>query len=204
MLVLMMVSGLVAWAWRVVRPVARPATRFSPRRAFRPPEPDEIEGMWSEKKHADRLRSGAAWHAKVARKAVAELDGEGVLEHMRHFRRYSSGVTNPRNQQPNTCSACGGTVVSRDMVPHVTKHGRRLVCIPCSGHRDRPMWTTSYSAIPVEEMDDAHLVNAAAGVRRRLCNSAHVPDDRIRMCGHVLEECRRRGLIRRVADRKVS
>lgn len=198
MLVLRMVSGLVARAWGVVRPTAR---RFSPQPAFQCYPPDKIERMWSEKKHADRLRSGAAWHAKAARKAVVDLDGEGVLEHMRHFRRYSSAEMTSYSYHPGTCGACGATAAGKDMVSHLTLHGRRLVCIPCSGHRDRPMWTASGSvhgraiaAIPVEEMGDGHLVNAAAMVMLRL-RSGCVSDDRIRMCGHVLEECCRRGII---------
>ncbi len=143
----------------------------------------------------EKLRKAAEWHAEAGRKAIVDLDGEGTLEHMRHFRRYSSSGQD-QQYPPGTCGACGATANGRDMVSGNTQYGRRLVCIPCSGRRDSPSWTArGGKGVPVREMDDQHLVNSAMLVRRWLRKGEHpVSDDRVRMCGHVLKECARRGL----------
>ena len=66
--------------------------------------------------------------------------------------------------------------------------------MPCSGHANRPMWTAADGRIPVAEMSDDYLANSVRMVRRWLKGTIPVLDDRIRMCGHVLEECKLRGL----------
>ncbi len=233
MLILRMISGLAASAWGLLRPRGGgpKKNRVAERLEFFRPEPfepvpvqwiamtgrsgdpylDAAREMWSGTDQ-DKLGKAAAWHAKAARRAVIDLDGEGALQHMRHFRRYSSELLDRDADLPSdpqwaarTCSECGSTCAPRDM--HRSPEEFHLpegppVCEPCSGQRNRPLWTAKDGRrIPVAEMDDDHLVNSARMVRRWLASGARpVNDDRVRMCGHVLVECGRRGMLGEVRN----
>jgi len=218
MLILRMISGLLAGAMRLLMParrgkkfVADATPDFLPEGTTRTASTGHIhhdphESYWDprlsrvrEPKNTERLEKAAAWHAKAARKAVVDLDGEGVLQHMRHFRRYSGALVrtaepfahSPR-LRPDACIGCGSTCARRDLA---SATATCFACNPCSDH-GRPCWIASDGkAIPVEDMDDEHLKNSAMMVGRWLEDGSRpVTDDRIRMTGHVLEECARRGL----------
>lgn len=157
-----------------------------------PPEPDE---------------KAAEFHSRAARKAVKDLDGEGVLDHMRNFRQYSSAPIKasppfsigPGRGMGTRCSGCGSTCARRDL------NKATAACFACDPNhsRSRPSWTTADGRrTPVAEMTDGHLVNSAAMVRRWLTTGTRpVTDDRIRMCGHVLAECDGRGILHKVRSR---
>lgn len=213
MLILRMLSGLVARALGLAgrrkkfAPAAEPGSAPG---GTRPGAADETETGGG----AERLGKAAAFHARAARKAVEVLDGEGILGHMRHFRRYSSdllGIGAPSEPNPlrgPRCEGCGSTCARRDMSPPIRsardpgRRGSRLswTCFACDPGRSRPSWTTADGRrLPVAEMGEDHLANSAAMVRRWLRDGRAVSDDRIRMCGHVLVECGRRGILREVA-----
>lgn len=179
--ILRMLSGLLAGAQGLLKPGRREKNR-----AAKPgfgPEP------------AARIAAAADFHARAARRSVEDLDGEGALAHMRHFRRYSGALARPDEPfgrgpalRLGACAGCGSTCARRDMT---------ATCFACDpGHRrSRPSWTARDGRrIPVEEMGDDHLTDSARMVRRWLRRGDPVSDDRIRMCGHVLAECRRRGI----------
>lgn len=208
MLILRMFSGLFAGAWGLARPGRREKNRVAA------PGLVSETAVWiattgSTDPHdpgAPYLGAAADFHARAARKAVVALDGEGVLTHMRHFRRYSSILlrtatpfeTSPHRRPGTRCEGCGSTCARRDMSPATA------TCFACdpSHRRSRPSWTARDGRrIPVREMDESHLVNSARMVRRWLRDGTHpVSDDRIRMCGHVLVECARRGVMGEVRD----
>jgi len=222
-LVLRMISGLVVWAWRLLVPGGRKKNRVA-KTNFRdsgtvtfsagPTQRIIATGCLTcndnpcldisieigSEKNIEKLKKAADWHAKAARKAVIDRDGEGVLQHMRHFRRYSGALVKTdepfaRSPQlrPNACIGCGSTCAHNDLSPSTA------ICFACNPvHRhSRPVWgTRDGREIPVDEMTDDHLRMSALMVRRWLLNGSRpVTDDRIRMTGHVLEECAKRGLI---------
>lgn len=166
-------------------------------------DPQELVAMGPlAKVHEVRLWHGAEVHADAAREAVKAFEGESALRHMNRFRRCSSGIIGPRPDPPAgmiRCSECGSTCTPTDM-QHWPEYCRSLpspVCAACvQGFLDENSWTTaSGRRISVYNMTNDHLVNSASMVRRRLLDGIpSVSDDRIRMCGHVLEECDKRGI----------
>ncbi len=207
MFMLRMISGLLAGAWVSLRrrgPAARSARRPAPR------APEADGDLYA---GALGLERAAAFHARAARRSVEDLDGEGVLEHMRHFRRYSSACDNRdarRGGQAHSlrCTNCGLICASGDMRnvdpsagPHLFPAGQ-LVCAACDPTVATASWTARDGRrVPVWEMGDRHLAESAAAVRRWLrAGTLPVNDDRIRMCGHVLVECARRGIAGEVGN----
>jgi len=219
MLMLRMISGLLVWALRPLMPRGRKKFAAAEDTGFRPegtihtastgffradgkPSGDPCLGHAREmepNRNTERLEKAAEWHAKAARRAVIDRDGEGALQHMRNFRRYSGALVgtdepfarSPR-LRPGACIGCGSTCAKGDLSPATATC---FACDPARRH-GRPCWTARDGRnTPVEEMDDGHLENSALMVGRWLRDGSRpVTDDRIRMTGHVLEECAKRGI----------
>lgn len=218
MLILRMLSGLLAKAWGLLHwrrdgfVVSSPEFRPEPVRWIATTGCDQTTRTSStsgdpylDEARQIKKRHGAEWHAKAARKAVEALDGEGVLEHMRHFRGYSSDICGKRPAPPtgmSQCHKCGSTCAPADLwdwPAYYTALDEGPECAACIGpvFLCDKSWTSSDGRrTPVYEMTGGHLVNSARMVRRwLLAGTRPVSDDRIRMCGLVLQECESRGIM---------
>lgn len=219
MLILRMLSGLLAGFWRLLGGRQRKRFEASPTPSFQPepttyipatavcaPWPPLMTLEVAEK--IVKLHRAAEWHAAYARGRIGYsshggrvFDGDGVIEHMRNFRKYSSQFHDKWDAIPSgsakttiLCKMCGSTCTRKDMFDEMCGGEMWLVCAVC-----REIVSESWTDIDgrrtnVRDMDDKHLVESVEKVRKWLRNDKIVNDDRIRMCGHVLQECSRRGL----------
>lgn len=205
-LILRMLSGLIAGFWGFLSgkrrkerfeasstPSFQPEpTTYIPATAMFPlPRLLTYEQALEEER---KLHNAAEWHAKAARKAVLDDDGDGVIEHMRNFRRYSLQICDAKDTVLSDsviqCVECGSTCSRKDMT-----NGPRLQCGACDETRADDSWTDKDGQwTHIRDMYDKHLIESADKVKRWLRNGDTVNDDRIRMCGHVLQECNHRML----------